>query len=250
MSQEIVYAGASQRRIKCLDQIPGFAVLAVGGGPEPNTPLVKQIVVTKLHHADSTIGGHDPERQIIVAADTRTELKLNGRYISLCKPLTVEETRHNLAALARQPSPTYRVVSASGYNNGKIGTDAMACTIDLDPARLPWYATPEGFDEYLSAFNRFYSQPPYSTNNMATLQPTDISAGFSLPVFIKLGAVATIDGIPLSQIRESQDATLFSAAMLTVAVGLSPIILHQISPDAIPSIMKWNWLQEVTHHLI
>ncbi len=258
----IYYAGESQQRIGCLQQLPDCEVRAVGGGWEPDIRETEQIVFSKLAYAFPFIFGehalpdnqaHAPE-VVVTAVDTRTEIMglLTGRgrekvvFFSKGKPKNLEQVRENFYSLLqvaeRHGNAQYRVVSTSAVVNGGVKRmETVETRVSLTKESINYLISEQGFQQYLREFSRIHRM---DGAEHASQQPNiDISGGLSLSVLVKMGMVSAIDGIPLTQAEEAYHA--YRAALFTAAAGFSPAILELIHPGSSDYLINnWPWLSQ------
>ena len=119
-------------------------------------------------------------------------------------------------------------------------------TVHLRPEAVKFFASDKGFAHYQQAFSEFYRSEAYRENNLSPIKPTNISAGFSLPVFMKEQAVEAVelDGKKV-ELNEASEEFL-RKVIYAVAIGYSPAVIEQIFPGAYNfTIDNWNWLQRV-----
>jgi len=259
----LYYAGKSERRILCLNEIPGVInVNAVGGGEEPDIREVDVVTDLKLSHARSKLSRFDTNskvKKILIAADARTEIsaELNGRsvFVSQGKPKNEKEVLANFEVMQeiamKHGFATYRVVSASALENGiRMGAETIQAEVVISKQSLDYLASAKGFVSYLRAFKLFYSTPPYSNKGLTAINVKKLSGGISLPVLVSMGLVESVDGVKLRSNDEDEVYDALRGGLLTVACGFGPNVLNKIHPDALDKILAWDWLNQVTAKII
>lgn len=255
----VYYAGRSERRIACLNQLPEVdRVECVNWGEEPDIADVMKIIRGKLAFAlpiilqqVGVLNGH-----VVVAADSRTEILVRkGNEIvheSKGKPRDDEEVFSNFVRMAE----VLQLVEAASYQlraasiaQTKTGTvvDQQLCVVRISSQGIRHLATEVGFIEYQQAYADFYSTPPYSSHNLSKICLTGISSGLSLPVLVSMGIIERV-GVN-GEVGELDERRL-KEAMLAVAVGFGPRVLEKIHPESMDAVMQWSWLNQVTQKVI
>lgn len=147
-------------------------------------------------------------------------------------------------------NPYYRVDSGTvmGVYNGSLRLkriqDLSLISFNLGVGEL---ATERGFLNYLMAFDRFYESEPYQKNGMEGIKPTDFSAGFSLPVFVQMGLIESINGIkPGSPIFK----TVLAHTVHSAAVGISLSLMEECGISIERQTNEWPWLQSVSENAL
>jgi hypothetical protein len=262
-SKNIIYAGKSERRILALKQLPGVKnVFNFNGGPEKNIGDVRKITHEKMDYVlpqlDQLMGSLG-EDDYLVAADSRTEILSfddngNRAFESKGKPYDLEDVLINfqrMSFVAKELGfANYQVRSASALldNLGRRITDLVLCGVDINKSGIDYLSSERGFDEYIKCFHDFYSSEVYSTNQLSSIGPQKISAGVSLPVLRQMGMVKSVNKVEQDGSREAVKA--FRLGLWTVAVGFGPSILERVHPDAMATIIGWDWLDEVTKKVV
>jgi len=261
--KNIIYAGNSERRTLALKQLPGVKnVHNFYGGPEADIGDVRKIthdkinyVLTQLTEVMRSVGEND----YLVAADSRTEILVpdeyeNRKFESKGKPSNLEDVFINFSRMylvAKELGfASYQVRSASALldNLGKRITDLFLCGVDINKSGIEYLSSEKGFDEYLQCFHDFYSSETYSNNKLSSIGPHRISGGISLPVLRKMGMVKSVNNVEQNNSAESVEA--FKLGFWTVAVGFGPSILKKVHPDAMATVLSWDWFNEVTKKVI
>lgn len=259
----LYYAGSSERRVQCLNQIPGVEkVNAVGGGEEPDIREVEHITDLKISHARGKLGRLETNglvRNLLIAADARTEISAEKKgsdvFVSKGKPRSEREVLENFVAMQviaqKYGYATYRVVSASALENGvRMGSETIQAEVVLSRKSLDYLTSTEGFVAYIRAFKLFYSTPPYSNKGLTAINVKKLSGGISLPVLVSMGLVESVDGVNLRSSDADEKYDALRGGLLTVACGFGPNVLNQIHPEALDKVMAWDWLNAVTTKII
>lgn len=247
----VVYAGSSLRRTAFIQQaFPTQNLHNVFIGPEPDSDVAE----VARHKINVVYERGVPKNTCtaIIAADTHTVTAAYNeehdiiQLVSRGKPGDAKEVRLAFQQMTRvsdmrNEPPFYQVDSASAmlHLNGSahLVEDRETCLVTLNAERLRWLGQ-EGFPYYLEAFINFYSQPPYSTSAME-VGITDLSAGFSLPVLVKMGLVTSVNGVS----REDEGfRDAFQFGIHTAAIGVSPHILNTVQVKGKDAIRNWPWL--------
>ncbi|MDO5561352.1 MAG: Maf family protein [bacterium] len=206
---------------------------------------------------------HDRTFQI-VGADTQTSVPeeqslRSGDFemISHGKPKDEAEVQRHFHNMNKLGASIYQVFSGShiasytpDYDMPIETRHTQKITVHLRPEAVKFFASDKGFAHYQQVFTDFYRSEAYKQNNLQPIRPTNISAGFSLPVFIQEQAVEAVelDGkkIKLSEANEE----FLRKVIYAVAIGYSPVVLEQIFPGAYNfTIDNWHWLQEVVKEI-
>jgi len=156
------------------------------------------------------------------------------------------------AASQKGEFPRYSVESASVfYKNGSgafVGSQVDKAVMTLNPEKIQ--ALSEGeFTLYLSTFAQFYASEAYSEAGLPLIEVKDVSGGISLPVLAMLGAIESINSIPLDTSTE-EGIKAFQEAMLVVAVGFGDTVIENVSPQAPQNLREWEWLAMVTKYAL
>lgn len=253
----IAYAGASERRLAFIETAARYAalnlacsdiVVARDPGPEAATSNVVAVmrrkidVVDQILREEKIIKPNDASR--ILAADIKT--RIGGSHNNRGKPKTPEEVRRLFQRMSRDDNPYYTVESGSGV---KIDNERPLITLDtttiiLDPQRVRYFSTPEGFAEYVAIFHAYYTSPVYANGGKhLPIGLTDIAAGLSLPVLITDNAVLEINGVAAGS-RDFRKAV--KTGIYNVAIGFYPNLLSRIWPDVQKFINSYDWLEAST----
>ncbi|MCL6096542.1 MAG: hypothetical protein M1444_02545 [Patescibacteria group bacterium] len=253
----IIYAGQSERRKVFVEATARHAALNEGysdvvlsrsGGPEEETSNVVGIMRRKIDVVDQALRREKIVKpndvSIIVAADIRT--RVVGSHSNKGKPKAPEEVRRLFQRMSRDDNPYYAVEAGSGV---KIGNERPLITFDtttilLDPERVKYFSTPEGFAEYVSLFKAYYASPIYANNGThPPVEVTDLAAGLSLPVLIADNAVLEIDGVEAGspEFRKAVKTGIYN-----VAIGFNPHLLKHIWPNVQSFINRYDWLEAST----
>ncbi len=253
----IIYAGQSERRRVFIEAAAQHAtlnercsdvVLSRSAGPEEETSNVVGIMRRKIDVVDKTLRRegviNSNDVSIIVAADIRT--RVVGSHTNKGKPKTPEEVRRLFRRMSSDDNPYYAVEAGSGV---KIGNETPLITFDtttilLDPERVRYFSTPEGFAEYESLFKTYYSSSIYANNGShPPIELTDLAAGLSLPVLIADNAVLEINGVEAGShdFRRAVKTGIYNAA-----IGFNPHLLKHIWPNIQSFIGKYDWLEAST----
>ena len=251
----VIYAGQSARRRGFLDGIfPDIPILSFSVDPEPQTSDMPVILEDKLikgfRYLASLDGQVKTNKIAIVAADTRTIVPFmnNGlRMESLGKPKEEGEVVGVFEEMSQVgksigDDPYYEVSSISGAvstESKQIFTSSDRTRITLHQDALSYLKTTEGFQRYVDLFHSFYRSGAYEREGMPRQALTDLSAGLSLPVLIKLGAVKSIDGQNISNTENLRKA------FFTVAVGVQPEVVKAFNPNVTNLLNDWEWLNQV-----
>ena len=187
---------------------------------------------------------------MIIAADTQTCVVLgDGSLRARNKPKNKAEIRANFAEMSF--SATYEVQAATVFsNNGTRMKDLLHCRVGLRPDTLVEIQTEKGFARYCDVTQRFYAEPPYSTNGFPPMELQDMSGGISLPVLRMMNGIEVINGKRLDELERQELGDVIKEALFTVAVGFSPVLLEKINPRARAIIYNWPWLVETTDKLV
>ena len=257
----VIYAGGSARRTRMLQECLSVPVVSIAAGPELDIADVIAISHRKVTNVIAQINcGHFSSlgsKLGIIAADTRTlvpHLNRNGIELeSQGKPRNwgaVQRIFENMDNSSKNTGihPFYLVKSGSVYHspNDKLElADKKVRTISLDARVVSELATDEGFRRYLANFLEFYEMAFYSDNGIEQTTPSHLSAGLSLPLLTKIGAVLSIGGDAYGSV--TLPATLKEATYIA-AVGFSTDILQKIDPQVEQKIASLSWLSAVVNH--
>lgn len=261
----VIYAGESPRRRSFLEfAFPGAQVHSFSVEPEPETTDVVAVVEHKLslgiqQAVELGLDGQSSS-SVIVAADIRTLTPYvnNGNGLELrstSKLKDNDEVWRNLQRMREVSeetleNPFYIVDIASGAqspvdNNKRIEKDRVF--VFLNAEGLDYLASRGGFNDYLDNFLRFYSEPPYTTHGMPPIEPTDISAGLSVPVLTEMGIIDSIDGVNR---EDPQFPEAFSEALYKVGVGFNLPVLESFQPDIRNMSGGWNWNKQIVEKVL
>lgn len=206
-----------------------------------------------------SILNHDNTFQII-GADTQTSIpdRQNGRDGSLelasyGKPKDEAEVQKHFHDMHRIDARIYQVFSGSHIASYTPEYDlpietrhTQKITVHLRPEAVKFFASDKGFAHYQKAFDEFYRSEAYQQNHLQPIKPTNISSGFSLPVFIQEQAVEAIEMDGKKVNLEEAEQEFLRKVIYAVAVGYSPMVLDKIFPGAYDfTIDNWDWLQQV-----
>lgn len=264
----IICASTSTRRSAFLVYaFPEAKHLSLFAGIEPEIENVVRISKGKIdfvrpHIPTMKDGGKSRKIALAIAADTNTRtLSLNkegtstylenhGKPKEINDVLAIFLNMHRAHELDKTP-PYYQVHSGSNivirtFNKEEKISGSLSSTIELDPEKVNYFSTAEGFREYLNAFKEFYSSSFYSNNGSHhSIEVTDISGGISLPVLVSQGAVISIDGTRKGKREFSYE---FKKALYNAGVGFSPNMLSSIQPEINKIIDNWPWLNQVANY--
>jgi hypothetical protein len=253
----VVYAGQSARRIfamqSCLtpQSIP-FA--CVKPGEEPDIPDVTQIAHRKILDVVAAEEASIIDGNIVyIAADTRTSVPqiCDGVMVeSRNKPKSIESVREHFQRMIEVRNqvginPFYIIRTGTAAYSAveeKSLTQEDAARVYLDEKSVRYLASQKGFSEYLHAVHDFYSGQPYASHSLPVVKITDFSAGISLPVLIKMGAVYGING-DVAYSRTFKDT--FREALYLAAIGFNFDILRIINSHLASNMRRLQWLDEV-----
>lgn len=214
------------------------------------------IALSILNHGNSfQIIGGDTQTSI---AESRNAANSNQvELVSYGKPKDDAEVQKHFHDMNQIDAHLYQVFSGSHiasytpeYELPIETRHTQKITVHLRPEMVKFFSSDQGFAHYQQAFADFYRSEAYSQNHLAPIQPTNISSGFSLPVFIKEKAVEAIElnGRKVNLSEANQE--FLRQVIYVVAVGYSPVVLNQIFPDAYNfTIDNWSWLQEVVKEI-
>ncbi len=261
-------ASTSHRRMKALEQIPDLEIIKVGGGEEKQDDPLLQITLSKISFAYPTIielcQQYDRQLSGVVAADTNTLISIlkhgKNKLVRKGKPhdeaITQKYFRQMYKRAQQDGKGYYEVASSSAFQfhdpelngDGRAGASSgtEVSRITLDPERLRYLQTDEGYAEYVEKFTAFYGSPTYKNQGFSQVHLTDLSGGISLPVLMKMGAVDKINGAQLATEAINKVEWITKLALFNVAVGFSPAIIREIDPDGMNYMMQWEWLQGAT----
>ncbi len=251
----VVYAGQNRRRQAFLrHEFADITIDSYPGGEEPDIPNVIDVMHGKINYVLAQFLSQSTESVMVLAADTRTAtvcLTDNGKRVGLIsrgKPVdetSVQETFVSMARASKKTKmpPIYMVESASGSHLTALNVREHAkrySVIELDPHAVAFFATDRGFSLYNNALKRFYVSSAYREENFPPTTVTDLSAGLSLPVLMRLGAVYSVDHIPVD---DEHFIPAFKKAVFTAAIGFAPALWGE---DIHVTINGWPWLDKVT----
>lgn len=241
-SGQVIYAGASERRIACLQQLRIDGRLTLVPLPLEPTGSTLEVARFKIKHAlDQGVN-----TGLVIAADTQTYLQLEDESFSpRVKPRGLGEILANFQTIAA--SGTYEVQSASVACQPPKKTyyaDLLGCRVQLSAVGIQHLLTEGGFDEYQKGVLGFYSHPVYTGSGLSPETPCGFSAGFSLPVLARMSLVESVNGQPLDPKQPSHLTAILKQALYTVAIGFSPKLLRLINPAADRLIDEWPWLNQ------
>jgi len=264
----VILASSSPRRKAFVEYIfPDKQVEIVPAGKELETHDVSLIALNKAHQALSIQTAKNSvvdkdSTTLILAADTRASIpsikdnKFN--LVSSGKPMEPRGFIDSLLQVCLLPNLVeqqshYRLDSGSAhliFESGsknqfpKVIFEKEQALVTLKAEKAAYLATSDGQEHYLQEFYDFYSSSPYTEHNMPAIDPTFISAGISLPVLSRLGAIGSIDNI--SQ-NDPYYKDVLRKAIFLAAVGFSHRILKPFVSDIENRIENWSWLDKVTH---
>lgn len=256
-------ASGSPRRKSALEQIPDIKIINVGGGEEAETTDLINIALCKIAFAYPAI--LDSCREIssalfgVVAADTNTLIGIieneKNHLESKGKPQNYDVTMQHFSRMRDRAKSVgfgyYEATAASAFQ-GDAGTISELSTtrVVLNEGKMDKLASRGGFEEYVELFNDFYRGRAYRSSGLSPVKLTDLSAGISLPVLVKMGAVEMINGTELKKEKAKKLELVLKQALLNVAVGFSPKILEKIHPDAISYLIGWSWTNQVVDEML
>ena len=261
--QTIGLASSSIRRKLALEQIPDLKVINVGGGEEIVMDDLLTIALSKIAFAYPTIleSCRSMSANLIgvLAADTNTLIRILAssgpqleRKNKPSKPeTTLNHFRHMSKAAEQFGAGYYEVAAASALqtNNGSLaGIETTRVT--LNQKKLNQLALEDGFASYQENFINFYNSEAYRDSGCQPLAMSDISAGISLPVLIKMGIVDQVNEVKLKELHSRFLENTLKKALLNVAVGFSPQVLKRIHPDAMAYLMGWSWTNQVLDFIL
>jgi len=251
----VIYAGQSARRKAFLDDVfPDVPTLSFSVDPEPTTSDLEVILEDKLikgiHYLASLDGQIISNKTLIIAADTRTIVPLIRDGLqreSLGKPHQEDDVLDIFRQMSESAditgeSPYYEVASISGSvstEKRSLYTGRSKTRITLNAETIEALATMGGFQQYLDLFHSFYSSGPYEKEGMPKQDLTDLSAGLSLPVLLKLGAVEQIDG------EGPTNTEALRNSFFTVAVGIQPDVVRPFNQNVLSMFSEWEWFNKV-----
>jgi hypothetical protein len=272
-NSRVIYAGTSPRRFEALKFIlPNTLIEKIPGGEERDIEDVTSIALDKADEAEKTLQERFRESSnaqpvesfsqiFIISADARTKTPdATGDehvydWISKGKPqhaCAVSQYFNDISQALRLKKPScYSVDTATVLRTikGPVRNETTSkhkLIVSLKHVSAHWLSTSEGFETYLRTFHDFYSSSEY--HHMGpTMSPTDLSAGISLPVLIKLNAIEAINGVNQHDLLFEQT---LKDAIYMVAVGINPSVLSKLNPYAKERIQDWPWLKQVTHHCL
>ncbi len=241
--QRVIYAGRSHRRQAFLrHEFATVRVESFPGGDEPDVPDVVGVMHGKINHVLQQFLHQSSEPAIVLAADTRTGVN----QISRGKPQNEAIAQETFIMMAKG-TPTYTVEAASGLHHTDEQDRKEAkrqCVIELDSHAVSYFATDQGFLVYASTLIRFYSGSAYVSEGLPPIDVTGLSAGLSLPLLVRLGAVRSIDQV---SVGHEEFTRVFKRALYTVAVGFAPELwggeIHE-------TVNGWPWLDKVMEQSI
>lgn len=256
-------ASSSMRRKAALEQIPDLKVINVGGGEELSEDDLLTIALSKIAFAYPQILESCQSMSTnligVLAADTNTLIKVltnSGSQLERKnKPHKPDNTLAHFRRMAKvaekHGSGYYEVAAASAFQTETGSVAGIETTrVTLNSAKLNQLTSDDGFANYQDVFASFYNSKAYCDSGCHALKITDISAGISLPVLVKMGAVEKVNGIDLKELRSQVLEETLKQALLNVAVGFSPQVLDKIHPDALACLMGWSWTNEVVDFIL
>lgn len=242
--RRVVYAGQSHRRHAFLrHEFAEATIDSYPGGNEPDIPNIIDVMHGKINHVLEHFLNRSTESVMVLAADTRTKVN----QVSRGKPQSEAVAQETFISLARMSKntghpPTYIVETASGSHHTDRQNRREAtkqCVVELDPHAVFYFATDQGFVVYTSTLTRFYAGPAYASEGLPPIDVTGISAGLSLPLLVRLGAVCSIDQVPVDH---EEFVRVFKRALYTVAVGFAPELW---GGEIRETVNGWPWLDKV-----
>jgi len=245
--ERIIYAGANPRRkdflTHCFDDVP------IEDHPIPDEPRKHVVLVAryKIEGVCNKVPLKDGD--VIIAADTMTSIPTvtdnQIQYVDLGKPTGPQEVFDLFVGLKNFSQgigiPHYIVTNASCLfinQSEELLERSGVCTVSLNHQALEKLATPEGFQEYLTRSEMFYSSYPYDP----PLSLTDLSAGISLPVLTRMGAIDMVFGV--SKENSSFPEALRSGIHIA-AIGISPKLINLFGVGVDYQLKHWDWLNAV-----
>lgn len=261
--QTIGLASSSMRRKVALEQIPDLKVVNVGGGEEAPMDDLLTIALSKIAFAYPTIleSCRSMSTNLIgvLAADTNTLIRVfasSGTQLERKnKPHKPETTLNHFRRMSKAAEQSgagyYEVAAASALQTDNSSLAGVETTrVTLNQEKLNQLALEDGFAQYQENFANFYKSEAYHNSGCQALEITDISAGISLPVLIKMGVVEQVNEVKLKELRSRVLENTLKKALLNVAVGFSPQVLERIHPDAMACLMGWSWTNEVVDFIL
>ncbi|MDP2638546.1 MAG: Maf family protein [Candidatus Levybacteria bacterium] len=263
----IYCASTSSRRTAFLKHcFPTSSHLTFFGGTEAKIPNVIQISKGKIDfvrpHMPNMKDRKSHEIAVLISADTATNtLSTDGNITFLenhGKPKQEGEIidvfqKMKQAAQIEENFPYYQIISGSNAiirNNIKEdrASGSVSSIVFLDPEKVAYFSTHEGFSEYCKEARKFFLSQAYKQSESSRpMNLTDVSGGISLPVLVYSDAVTAINDIS----REDPEFFAeFKKTLYYATVGFSPDILRSVKPDIDKVIDTWPWLNGVAQHAI
>ena len=248
----VLYAGSSQRRINFLEwafKNPNFTVIKRDGGEENQHQSVIEIARKKIHTANDTLASErilrPSDSLIVVAADIKT--RIGTSKISRGKPNTPDEAKRMLAWVSRHAYPYYSVEIGSALQTGNgIHSEHDMIVIILDPDRMRYLTTDQGFEEYRQHIREYDSLP---TGN--SIDVTDIAAGLSFPALIAARAVTDI------HFKDNPDderiltfGEKVTKGIYYTGVGFSLDLLRKTQPEIDARVKIWPYLTQTANRCL
>jgi len=267
----VYYAGRSQRRLMFLDDyFPTLdpkrpMVERIDGGPEDNTLSAIQIVKGKNDFTAKQIPAEMLRKKngnvISIAADVRTTIPVfnpkSGVVTTenLGKPNHIEDVRAvfqkmSAAATKMEDNPYYLLdigSESANYNTRQRLPQNITTYIELNPEKIAYFATKEGFAKYCREMQSVFANPAYLPNGETNL--TNISGGIDLVTLLRLGAVTKIiidDEKPGCKPGDEGFAALAKRAIYDAYISILPDTLRPYLADPEDAIEKWEPLQKLT----
>lgn len=256
-------ASSSARRKIALEQIPELKVIDAGGGDESQSDDVVTIALKKIAFAYPTILESCQSASVnlvgILAADTNTLIKVleqpGFKLERKGKPKKSKDTHDHFRRMNKSADTYgagyYEVISASALQTGTESVTSVETThVLLNQAKLNHLSSDDGFAEYQDNFAQFYNSPAYRDSGCRAIEMTDVSAGISFPVLVKMGAVEKVNGVKLKELAPQTLEMILKQALLNVSVGFSPQVLEKVHPDALAYLMSWPWTNKVLDFIL
>lgn len=218
----VVYAGSNTTKADHLRKIVDILhtpVIQVAAEEAPTADAVESARSKALSVSSKlTLRKHSP---LVVANDVRTDLmgmhpeRNDARYylVNRGKPERLEQARENFMLLLtysrRTKKPAPYVVRSATYLHTPLEPDLDSYVendvlVHLNQEGLEQLSSPVGFNRYREEVRETYG-----------IDPSDMSAGFALPVFLNHGWVAGLFGHPFDTLPREKE-TIERALTLTI----------------------------------